>query len=218
MIITFKKLLYDQYFGYSTIVSLLLLCFAVSVFLYANFGNVQRHSAFFISYAYSNGSNQIANDKTFFLSHNINDYSIHGTATSNDDDGLNGMNSQQSFYVLPPINETITYSGDLTFTSSKPVQIESLNILSIDKSLKLPIKYGTLYTLNLKNYSVVPSVLLNQPVTTGTVKFSGNGLRVISTEPFIITFSFSGKKMLSVLSNNLTSGINSYDRLIGKIT
>lgn len=203
MITIYKKLSRSASSRFLPIVFFLLLCLIVNTFLNITLVVVLAYSTFPFSNSFINSFN------------GATDFSIHGTATSYSNEH-ESLNLEQSYYILPIVNENVTYNGDFTFTSSKPVQLESLNVMSVNNSLKLPVKYGTLYALNLKNNSLIPSILLGQPATTGTVQFSGNGLRVVASEPFIITFSFSGKQLISVLSNNLTSGINDYNELLGK--
>ncbi len=102
-----------------------------------------------------------------------------------------------------------------TFTSTKPIQIQPFNILSVNDSLKLPIQYGTLYTVSINDSFLISSNLFNQPQITGTVQFSGNVLRVFANEPFIMTYSFSGKLTNSFVVNNLSSALNVYKEIIG---
>ena len=61
------------------------------------------------------------------------DVSFGGTVSSNPD-VFHNSGLEQSFFIFPVKNESTTYSGVLTFTSSKPVQIQSLNILTINNS------------------------------------------------------------------------------------
>ena len=63
------------------------------------------------------------------------DVSFIGTVSSNPD-VFHNSGLEQSFFIFPVKNESTTYSGVLTFTSSKPVQIQSLNILTINNSLE----------------------------------------------------------------------------------
>jgi len=142
------------------------------------------------------------------------DVSFTGTVSSNPD-VFHNSGLEQSFFIFPVKNESTTYSGVLTFTSSKPVQIQSLNILTINNSLKLPIQFGTLYTFPVNDTAVIPTNLLDEPKNTGSVQFSGNGLRIITNEPFLISYSFSGKVMHSIINNNIESALGVYRELTG---
>ena len=140
--------------------------------------------------------------------------SFSGTVSSNQD-VFHNSGLEQSFFIFPVKNESTTYSGVLTFTSSKPVQIQSLNILTINNSLKLPIQFGTLYTFPVNDTAVIPTNLLDEPKNTGSVQFSGNGLRIITNEPFLVSYSFSGKVFHSIMNNNIESALEVYRELTG---
>ena len=142
------------------------------------------------------------------------DVSFSGTVSSNPD-VFHKSGLEQSFFIFPIKNESTTYSGVLTFTSSKPVQIQSLNILTINNSLKLPVQFGTLYTFPVNDTAVIPTNLLDEPKNTGSVQFSGNGLRIITNEPFLVSYSFSGKAFHSTMNNNIESALEVYRDLTG---
>ncbi len=142
------------------------------------------------------------------------DVSFSGTVSSNPD-VFHNSGLEQSFFIFPVKNESTTYSGVLTFTSSKPVQIQSLNILTINNSLKLPVQFGTLYTFPINDTAVIPTNLLDEPKNTGSVQFSGNGLRIITNEPFLVSYSFSGKVFHSIINNNIESALEVYRDLTG---
>ncbi|MBA3749798.1 MAG: hypothetical protein H0X03_02695 [Nitrosopumilus sp.] len=153
-------------------------------------------------------------DNLYTITDNSKELSIRGTISSNRDVFQN-TGLEQSFFILPLKDDNATYSGTFTFTSTKPVQIQSFHILGVNHSLKLPIQYGTLYTVPINGTFLIPSDLLKQPQTTGTELFSGNALRVVANEPFIITYSFSGETFLSVVNNNLSSALDVYEEIIG---
>ncbi len=140
--------------------------------------------------------------------------SFGGTITSQDDP-IPGTGLEQSYYIFPVDNSSKVYSGVITFTSSKPLQLQSINILTLNNTLKLPIQYGTLYTFPLNNTIIIPSDLFDEPIVTGSVSFSANGLRFIANEPFLLTYSFSGEQFNSVEKNNIASGLEAYRKLIG---
>lgn len=142
------------------------------------------------------------------------DVSFSGTVSSNRD-VFHNSGLEQSFFIFPIKNESTTYSGVLTFTSSKPVQIQSLNILTINNSLKLPVQFGTLYTFPINDTAVIPTNLIDEPKNTGSVQFSGNGLRIITNEPFLVSYSFSGKAFYSIINNNIESALEVYRDLTG---
>lgn len=142
---------------------------------------------------------------------------IGGTITSKDDP-VQGTGLEQSYYIFPVENNSKTYSGVVTFTSSKPVQLQSINILTLNNTLKLPIQFGTLYTFPLNDTIIITSDLFDVPKVTGTVSFSGNSLRFITNEPFLLTYSFSGQQYQSEVKNDIQSGLESYRKLIGPLS
>lgn len=144
-------------------------------------------------------------------SHNV---SFGGTVSSNPD-VFHNSDLEQSFFIFPIKNESTTYSGVLTFTSSKPVQIQSLNMLTINNSLKLPVQFGTLYTFPVNDTTVITTNLLDEPKNSGSIQFSGNGLRIITNEPFLVSYSFSGKELYSIIKNDIESALEVYRELTG---
>jgi uncharacterized membrane protein len=146
--------------------------------------------------------------------HRSHDVSFIGTISSNPET-FHNTGLEQSFFIFPVKNESTTYSGVLTFASSKPVQIQSINILTINNSLKLPVQFGTLYTFPVNGTVVIPSNLLDEPKNTGSVLFSGNGLRIITNEPFLVSYSFSGKEFYSITKNDIESALEVYRELTG---
>lgn len=146
--------------------------------------------------------------------HRSHDVSFSGTVSSNHET-FHDTGLEQSFFIFPVKNESTTYSGVLTFASSKPVQIQSINILTINNSLKLPVQFGTLYTFPINNTLVIPSNLLDEPKNTASVQFSGNGLRIITNEPFLVSYSFSGKESYSIIKNDIESALEAYRELTG---
>jgi hypothetical protein len=139
---------------------------------------------------------------------------VTGTLTSKDDP-IQGTGLEQSYYIFSLGNNSNTYSGVITFTSSKPVQLQSINILTLNNTLKLPIQFGTLYTFPLNNTIIITSNLFDEPKVTGSVSFSGNSLRFIANEPFLLTYSFSGEQSQSLVKNDIESGLETYRKLIG---
>ena len=132
--------------------------------------------------------------------HKSHDVSFSGTVSSNRET-IHNTGLEQSFFIFPVKNESTTYSGVLTFASSKPVQIQSINILTINNSLKLPVQFGTLYTFPVNDTVVIPSNLLDEPKNTATVQFSGNGL-LFNKEPFLVCIHLVGR-IYSIIKNDI---------------
>lgn len=147
-----------------------------------------------------------------FKKNELGSFSIGGTVSSYPD-VFQVTGAEQSYFILPIKNETTVYEGIFTFASSKPVQVQSMNILSVNNSLKIPLQFGTLYTFPINEMFVIPINLFEEPKNMGTVFFSGNGLRLITNEPFLTSYTFSGKEIPSLVTNNLTSGLDIFKNL-----
>ena len=140
--------------------------------------------------------------------------SIVGTISSNHEPNHN-TGLEQSYYLFPLSNTSETYSGILSFTSSKPVQVQTINILTLNNTLKLPIQFGSLYTSSVNNTVIIASNILDEPRNAGSISFSSNSIRFIANEPFLITFSFSGEQFESTINNNIESGLDIYRQIVG---
>lgn len=227
-------MLYREYIILLSVISIslfgLLAYTAVSVFAFASSLPSPSLSSLVsipIQGPLSNSSNEIVNNATSgdLLSPQTTSepqfppkqISIVGTITSKDDPvQVTGL--EQSYYIFPVENNSKIYSGILTFTSSKPVQLQSINILTLNNTLKLPIQFGTLYTFPLNKTIIIPSDLFDVPKVTGSVTFSGNSLRFITNEPFLLTYSFSGQQSEAIVKNDIESGLETYRKLIGTIS
>ncbi|HET6591233.1 MAG TPA: hypothetical protein VFG45_13830 [Candidatus Nitrosocosmicus sp.] len=150
-------------------------------------------------------------DSSKNTSHKI---SIVGTISSKHDPSQN-TGLEQSYYIFPLSNINETYSGILSFTSSKPVQVQTINILTLNNSLKLPVQFGTLYTSAVNNTVIIASNILDEPRNAGSIQFSSNTIRFIANEPFLVTYSFSGEQFESTIKNNIESGLDIYRQIVG---
>ena len=216
---------------YKNIIFLSVVSIAISGFLVYSPPIVFASSLSLVSIPFqgplSNSSREIANatsedslsldtvdEPIFSSSKQIN---LVGTITSREDPvQVTGL--EQSYYIFPVENSSKTYSGILTFTSSKPVQLQSINILTLNNTLKLPIQFGTLYTFPMNDAIIITSDLFDVPKASGSVTFSGNSLRFITNEPFLLTYSFSGQQSQSAVKNDIESGLETYRKLIGTIS
>lgn len=216
---------------YKNIILLSVVSIAISGFLLYSPSIVFASSSSLVSIPFqeplSTSSKEIANatsedslsldtvdEPIFSSSKQIN---LVGTITSREDPvQVTGL--EQSYYIFPVENSSKTYSGILTFTSSKPVQLQSINILTLNNTLKLPIQFGTLYTFPMNDAIIITSDLFDVPKASGSVTFSGNSLRFITNEPFLLTYSFSGQQSQSAVKNDIESGLETYRKLIGTIS
>ena len=66
-----------------------------------------------------------------------------GTVSS-DVDPLKGHESHQAAVILSPRNDSAVYSGTLTFTASKPVQVAVINLYNLDNATTAQIPWHQL--------------------------------------------------------------------------
>jgi hypothetical protein len=112
-----------------------------------------------------------------------------GTLTSSVDP-LKGHEGHQATVILPPRNDSALYSGVLTYTASKPVQVVVIQIYDLDNAM-MSIDY------------------LNSPTLSKTVPFVGNvlGLHTMDGEPFIATYSVVADIIQPKVVNNIESAM-----------
>ena len=140
-----------------------------------------------------------------------------GTLTSSVDP-LKGHEGHQATVILPPRNDSALYSGVLTYTASKPVQVVVIQIYDLDNATtaKIPDKFGTILTSPApwsKGDTVTPLMMsidyLNSPTLSKTVPFVGNvlGLHTMDGEPFIATYSAVADIIQPKVVNNIESAM-----------
>ena len=121
-----------------------------------------------------------------------------GTVSS-DVDPLKGHESHQAAVILSPRNDSAVYSGTLTFTASKPVQVAVINLYNLDNATtaQIPEKFGTLLTADAPwntSATVTPLMMnveyLDSPTMSKSVPFVGNlvALHTMDGEPFIANY------------------------------
>jgi hypothetical protein len=103
---------------------------------------------------------------------------------------------EQLAFILPPRSDGAVYSGVLTYTASKPVDVVVLHNYDPQNTTSVPEEYGTELTSPLPGGG--GNIALTQfqpPYTEGfnsaSVPFTGNGLALHTTEegPFTATYT-----------------------------
>ena len=121
-----------------------------------------------------------------------------GIVTSSHDP-LRGHYMHQAAIILPPRSDGQTYSGILTFTASKKVEVVVLQTLSENTS-KIDPRFGSILTAPLPptNTTDVGIVLVtpnygSTPGASISIPFTGNALALhtLSGEPFVASYSVS---------------------------
>jgi hypothetical protein len=99
-------------------------------------------------------------------------------------------------FILPPRNDGGVYSGVLTYTASKPVEVAVIHNYDPQNSTSIPEEYGTEFTSPLPGGTGNIAITLFQPqylgdVSAASVPFTGNALALHTAEegPFTATYT-----------------------------
>src|SRR5215207_8312583 len=118
-----------------------------------------------------------------------------GTVASGQDP-LPGHESHELAFVLPPRSDGGVYSGVLTYTASKPVEVMVLHNYDPQNSTAIPEEYGTELTSPLPGGGGNIAITLFQPpydagINAASVPFAGNGLALhtLEDDPFTATYT-----------------------------
>ena len=141
-----------------------------------------------------------------------------GTVSS-DVDPLKGHEGHQAAVILPPRNDSALYSGTLTFTASKPVQVAVINTYNIDNSTasQIPERFGTLLTAQAPwntSATVTPLMMnidyVDSPTMSKMVPFAGNlvALHTMNGEPFVANYAVVADVLQPETVNNLDSAMS----------
>ena len=133
-------------------------------------------------------------------------------------DPLKGHEGHQAAVILPPRNDSAVYSGTLTFTASKPVQVAVINMYNLDNETasQIPEKFGQLLTAQAPwNASAIVTPLmmnieyLDSPTMSKSVPFVGNlvALHTMDGEPFIANYALAADVLQPQIINNLDSAM-----------
>ena len=100
-------------------------------------------------------------------------------------------------FILPPRNDGGVYSGVLTYTASKPVEVAVIHNYDPQNSTSIPEEYGTEFTSPLPDGTGTIAITLFQPqylsdVSAASVPFTGNALALHTAEgPFTATYTLN---------------------------
>jgi hypothetical protein len=126
----------------------------------------------------------------------VNQNFVRQATVASGQDPLPGREGQQLAFILPPRSDGAVYSGVLTYTASKPVEVVVLHNYDPQNTTAVPEDYGTELTSPLPGGG--GNIALTQfqpPYTEGfnsaSVPFTGNGLALHTTEegPFTATYT-----------------------------
>jgi hypothetical protein len=120
-----------------------------------------------------------------------------GVATSSPDP-LPGHEAHQSATILRLRNDNAVYSGILTFTATKPVEVQVLhrNMTTSNISTGIPEAFGALSQLQIPGGTITISNIIPQfpedsTAFVASLPFSGNAIALhnIEGEPFAATYT-----------------------------
>jgi hypothetical protein len=118
-----------------------------------------------------------------------------GVVTSSTDP-LPGHEAHQSAVILRLRNDNSLYDGTLTFTASKPVEVQILHRSVNSTTPTIPAEFGTLNVLPLPGNAgtvTISNIIPEYPEGSfvATVPFSGNAISLhnIEGEPFVASYS-----------------------------
>jgi hypothetical protein len=112
--------------------------------------------------------------------------------------------------VLPLRNDGGLYTGVITFTASKGVQVQVWNVLSgVSPTMTIGRDFGELAispSPNGKGFVATTEVAPGgRGDTSGSVPFTGNAVALVGRSPFIATYSLTAQATAGKVTNNLTS-------------
>jgi hypothetical protein len=125
---------------------------------------------------------------------------------------LAGHNRENVAIILPLRNDGGLYTGVVTFTASKGVQVQVWNQLSgVSPTTTIGRDFGELAISPSPSGKAGTFVATTEvggggrSDTSGSVPFAGNALALVGRSPFIATYSVTAQATAGKVTNNLTS-------------
>ena len=139
----------------------------------------------------------------------------HGTVTSIVDP-LPGHSMHQAAMILPPRPDGSEYTGTLTYTASKPVEVVVLQYQNLNSTEQMILNStsanrGALLTAPLNNRTVAITLITpdygKTPIPSASIPFTGNALllHTLSGDPFVATYSVSYSVHQPQLVNSISN-------------
>jgi hypothetical protein len=126
----------------------------------------------------------------------LNQNFVRQATVASGQDPLPGHESHEIAFVLPPRSDGGVYSGVLTYTASKPVEVVVLHNYDPQNSTAVPEAYGTELTSPLPDGTGNIAITLFQPpyeagINSASVPFTGNALALhtLEDDPFTATYT-----------------------------
>ncbi len=126
----------------------------------------------------------------------VNQNFVRQGTVASEQDPLPGHEAHELAFVLPPRNDGAVYSGVLTYTASKPVEVVVLHKYDPQNSTDVPEAYGTELTSSLPGDGGDVAITLFRPsyeagINSASVPFTGNALalHMLEDDPFTATYT-----------------------------
>src|ERR1051325_5784866 len=108
--------------------------------------------------------------------------------------------------ILPLRKDGGLYTGVVTFTASKGVNLQVWNLLSgVSPTAAIGKGFGKLAISPTENGKFVATSDVGSADTSGSVPFAGNAIALVGKSPFIATYSVTAQATTGKVTNNLTS-------------
>ena len=109
--------------------------------------------------------------------------------------------------ILPPRKDGGLYTGVITFTASKGVNVQVWNELSgVSATQPLNTKeFGKLAISPYTNGKLIATSDVGTGDNSGSVPFAGSAVALVGKSPFIATYSVTAQATTGKVTNNLTS-------------
>jgi uncharacterized membrane protein YgcG len=122
-------------------------------------------------------------------------------------DPLSGHTKEQVTAILLPRSDKGVYSGVLTYSASKPVNVEVWHIFSPGNKTAIPTKtFGDMKAADYqgKGYAISD---ISPTGASGSVPFSGNVLLLHATSPFTVTYTVNAVAQPAKQVNGIESAM-----------
>jgi hypothetical protein len=134
-----------------------------------------------------------------------------GTVTSSPSP-LPGQEDTESAVILAPTPRGSIYAGEITYTSSEPVQVGVLQMQDLNATEQQILNatdspFGTLPTSQLDNQTSVVVTLIGAPTESASVWFAGNALVLHQPDgtPFAATYTLSAEEHRPETINHISN-------------
>jgi hypothetical protein len=157
--------------------------------------------------SYNNSNASVTNNKTG--SSSGNQKIVQQGMISSSAETLQGHEGHQAVLILPPRNDSSVYSGIITFTANKPVEVQIYHIYEIDNHTGTSVQSAQTISAPFGDDMVTTSLIRpsyeSSPLFSASVPFTGDGvgLHTTSGEPFLGIYTVSGEIDKAEIVNNI---------------